>query len=116
MRLRDLAAARVRSGYRRLHGLLRREGWKVNRKRVSRRYRQEGLALRLKRRRKQLRAPRAIPPAPLAPNDMWRMDCISDRLSTGQRFRAVTVVDNVRRASPAIVVERSMTGKQVVAL
>ena len=52
MRLRDLAAARLRYGYRRLHVLLRREGWHVNHKRVYRLYRLEGLGLRLKARRK----------------------------------------------------------------
>ena len=45
MRIRDLAAARVRYGYRRLHILLQREGWSVNHKRVYRLYRQEGLSM-----------------------------------------------------------------------
>jgi putative transposase len=46
MRIRDLAASRVRYGYRRLHTLLQREGWKINRKRVYRLYQLEGLSLR----------------------------------------------------------------------
>ena len=48
MRLRDLAAVRVRYGYRRLHVLLRREGWPVNHKRTYRLYAEEGLAIRSK--------------------------------------------------------------------
>ncbi len=52
MRLRELAAARVRFGYRRLAVLLRREGWKVNAKRVYRLYREDGLTVRTKRRTK----------------------------------------------------------------
>lgn len=56
MRIRELAAARVRYGYRRLHVLLQREGWKVNAKRVFRLYRLEGLSLRLKSRRKRVSA------------------------------------------------------------
>lgn len=48
MRLKELAAARVRYGYRRLHVLLRREGWPVNAKRVYRLYWEEGLAIRSK--------------------------------------------------------------------
>ena len=48
MRLKELAAARVRYGYRRLHILLRREGWAVNNKRIYRLYREEGLAIRSK--------------------------------------------------------------------
>jgi putative transposase len=48
MRLRDLAAVRVRDGYRRLHVLLRREGWLVNHKRIYRLYAEEGLSIRTK--------------------------------------------------------------------
>ena len=48
MRLRDLAAARMRYGYRRLHVLLRREGWSVNHKRAYRLYAEEGLSIRTK--------------------------------------------------------------------
>ena len=55
-RLRELAAARPRFGHRRLTALLRREGWKVNPKRVHRLYREEGLALGRKTRRKLRRA------------------------------------------------------------
>ena len=47
LRLKDLAAARVRYGYERLHTLLRREGWQINLKRVYRLYHEEGLSLRL---------------------------------------------------------------------
>jgi putative transposase len=53
VRLRDLAAARVRYGYERLHTLLRREGWQINHKRVYRLYHEEGLSLRLKQRRNE---------------------------------------------------------------
>jgi putative transposase len=54
VRLRDLAATRVRYGYRRLHVLLQREGWRVNHKRVYRLYREEGLGIRTNRRRKRV--------------------------------------------------------------
>ena len=63
LRLRDLAAARVRYGYRRLHVLLRREGWRVNHKRVYRLYREEGLGIRVKRRKKRVSVPRVVPAA-----------------------------------------------------
>lgn len=55
MRIRELAAVRVRWGYKRIHVLLRREGWRVNHKRVWRLYRQEGLNLRAKRPRRHPR-------------------------------------------------------------
>jgi transposase InsO family protein len=49
VRLRELAGSRVRYGYRRLTVLLRREGWQVNAKRISRLYTEEGLIVRMKR-------------------------------------------------------------------
>ena len=55
MRILDIASARVRYGYKRIHVLLLREGWKVNHKAVYRIYRQEGLNLRYRQRRKQIR-------------------------------------------------------------
>lgn len=116
MRLRDLAAARVRYGYRRLHVLLRREGWQVNHKRVYRLYRQEGLALRRRCRRKRASPVRVMPHRAQAPNERWSMDFVSDTLATGQRFRALTLVDNFSRVSPAIEVDFSLTGRRVVAV
>ena len=116
MRLRDLAAARVRYGYRRLHVLLRREGWRVNHKRVYRLYRLEGLALRRRCRRKRTSMVRVIPNQAQVPNERWSMDFVSDTLANGQRFRALTLVDNVSRVSPAIEVGVSLTGRHVVAV
>jgi putative transposase len=116
MRLRDLAAARVRYGYRRLHVLLQREGWQVNHKRVYRLYRQEGLALRRRCRRKRASPVRVMQHRAQAPNERWSMDFVSDTLATGQRFRALTLVDNFSRVSPAIEVDFSLTGRRVVAV
>jgi putative transposase len=84
MRLKEIAAARVRWGYRRLHGLLRREGWKVNHKRVYRLYKQEGLELRLRTRKKRASLPRVPCPEPAAPSDRWSLDFLSDRLADGR--------------------------------
>jgi putative transposase len=116
MRLRELAGVRVRYGYRRLHILLRREGWYVNHKRVYRLYRLEGLCVRYKVRRKRVSALRPLLPAAQAPNEQWSMDFMSDSLATGQRFRLLTLVDNMSRESPAIEVDRSLTGARVVAV
>lgn len=55
-RIRDLAAARVRYGYYRLYILLRREGWRINHKRVYRLYRKEGLSMRVRRPRRHVTA------------------------------------------------------------
>lgn len=114
MRLRELAAVRVRYGYRRLHVLLRREGWQVNHKRVYRLYRLEGLSLRLKARKKRVSTLRAVPTPPEAPNQQWSMDFMSDSLYDGRRFRVLTVVDNMTRESPVIAVGTSLPGTRVV--
>jgi len=116
MRLRELAAVRVQYGDRRLHVLLQREGWRVTHKRVYRLYRSEGLALRRTWKRKRTSAVRIMPLPVHRPNERWSMDFISDRLVNGQRFRALTLVDNFSRVSPAIEVDRSLTGHRVVAV
>jgi putative transposase len=116
LRLRDLAATRVRYGYRRLHVLLRREGWQINHKRVYRRYREEGLAIRVKRRKKLTSASR-VPPTPATrPLERWSLDFLSDSLVDGRRFRILTIVDTVSRVSPAIEIGVSLTGERVVTL
>jgi len=114
VRLKDLAGARVRYGYRRLHVLLKREGWQINHKRVYRLYKLEGLSLRLKTKKKRVSAPRVPSPAPTAPNDCWSMDFVADRLLDGRAIRMLTLVDNFSRVSPAIEVDFSLTGKRVV--
>jgi putative transposase len=116
LRLRDLAATRVRYGYRRLHILLQREGWRVNHKRVYRLYREEGLGIRVKRRKKLASAPRVLPPPATQPLERWSLDFLSDSLVDGRRFRVLTIVDNVSRVSPAIAVGTSLTGERVVTL
>jgi putative transposase len=113
MRIRDLAAVRVRYGYRRLHVLRQREGWSINHKRVYRLYRREGWSLRLKRRKKRTSTARSLQPAPTAPNQCWSMDFMSDSLADGRRFRLLTVVDTMTRERPAIVVSRSFSGQAV---
>jgi putative transposase len=90
MRIRDLAAVRVRYGYRRLHILLQRAGWRVNHKRVYRLYRLEGLSLRFKSRKKRPSSLRVAMPMAQAPHEPWSLDCISDRLCDGRRFHALT--------------------------
>ena len=92
IRLRDLAASRVRYGYRRLHTLLKREGWQVNHKLVYRLYIEEGLQMRIKtpRRHKSCRARVERPKATRA-NESWSMDFVSDRLFDGRRFRLLTL-------------------------
>jgi len=114
IRLKELATARPRYGYLRLHILLLREGWRINKKRVYRLYRLEGLELRHKKPKKRISTLRVVPPQAKVPNECWSMDFISDCLHDGRRFRALTIVDNVSRVSPAIEVGRSLSGRRVV--
>jgi len=90
LRIKEIAATRVRYGYKRIHVLLRREGWQVNHKRVYRLYCEEGLNLRRKRPRRHVSAARRITqPMIQGPNECWSMDFVSDALYDGRRIRAL---------------------------
>ncbi len=113
-RIRDIAGARVRYGYRRIHILLRREGFKVSKHRVHRLYREEGLSLRRKRPRRHVTAARRTErPEPKLRNESWSMDFVSDSLFDGRRFRALTLVDNFSRECLAIRAEPRLHGSDV---
>lgn len=113
VRLKELAETRRRFGSPRLHVLLKREGWAVNHKRVERLYRQEGLSLRRKRRKKSGSHPRVVLPAPSRINERWSMDFVTDSLVNGRRFRALTIVDDYSRECVAIEADFSLTGERV---
>ena len=112
-RLRTLAHERVRWGYRRLHVLLGREGVVVNRKCVYRIYREEGLAVR-RRKRKRTAVARQPLPAPTRLNEGWGMDFVSDVLRGGRRFRILNVLDVLSREGLASEVDTSLPAKRVV--
>jgi len=103
LRLKELAASRVRYGYRRLHVLLRREGWPVNHKRIYRLYRLDGLVIRLKTpRRKRSNRYRGDRLDVTAANQTWAMDFVSDTLFNGTPIRILTVVDCHTRESLSV--------------
>jgi len=112
-RLRVLAAARPRWGYRRLHVLLRREGRQLNHKKTYRLYREESLAVRRKRRKRVAAMPRRALPVPDRPNQRWSMDFVHDTLANGRNFRALNIVDDYSRECPAIEVDTSIPGLRV---
>jgi putative transposase len=112
-RLRALATKRPRFGYRRLHVLLRREGHTVNHKRVYRLYREEGLSLRRKARKRLTSGVRTLLPAPSRPNERWSMDFVSEVTAQGRRFRVFTLVDEFTREALALVVDTSLGGARV---
>ncbi len=113
-RLRELAEQRKRFGSPRLHIMLRREGLVINHKRTERIYREEGLALRRKRRRKGAAGVRVVMPPPMRQNEFWSMDFVADSIVTGRRFRALAIVDDYSRECPAIEVDTSLGGRRVV--
>ena len=94
--------------------MLKREGLVINHKRTERLYREEGLALRKKRRRKGAAGARVVLPMPQRTNERWSMDFVTDSIVTGRRFRALTIIDNYSRECPAIEVDTSLGGRRVV--
>lgn len=114
MRIREIALSRPRFGYSRIHILLRREGWKVNHKRVHRLYRLEGLQVRMRmRRRKRLSLHRGPAPRPTAVSERWSMDFVHDQLADGRAFRVLTVVDNWSRESVLLEAGFRLSGESV---
>ncbi len=117
LRIGELAKAHPRYGYRRITALLRREGWAVNRKRVHRIWRREGLKVpQAQRKRRRLgssdngcarhRAER--------PNQVWSYDFVADQTADGRRLKILPVVDEFTRECLTIEVERSLTAGDVV--
>lgn len=115
MRIKELAAIRIRYGQRRIYVLLRREGWQVNIKRVARIYRAEGLSIRAKTPRRRRAAVVRVPPPPLTgPNQSWAMDFMHDVLADGSKIRLLTIVDIFSRESVALEVDFGFKSPQVV--
>ena len=112
-RLKALAQERRRFGYRRLHVLLRREGQVVNRKKVQRLYREERLMVRRRGGRKRAIGTRRPIETPLAANQRWSLDFVSDQITDGRRFRILTVIDNCTRECLALVADTSLSGRRV---
>ena len=112
-RICELAAHRRRFGSFRIWRMLRRAGWKANKKRVWRLYREERLSLRLKRRKKQASAVRVPLPVPTGPNQVWSMDFVWDCLRGGRRLKMLTVVDDFTRESLAVEVDFGLGGRRV---
>jgi putative transposase len=102
-RIREIAETHMRYGYRRITVLLRREGWRVNVKRVHRLYRLEGLQVRLKPPRRRVMAKlRDDRSNATAPNQVWAMDWMHDELFDGRRLWVLTVVDTWSRVCPVM--------------
>ncbi len=112
-RLRALAHQRRRFGYRRLHVLLRREGFVVNHKRLFRIYREERLMVRRRGGRKRALGTRAPMLVPQWPNDRWSLDFVADQFIDGRRLRILVVVDDCTRECLALIADTSISGTRV---
>jgi len=112
-RLRALANMRRRFGYRRLHVLLRREGFVVNHKRLFRLYREERLLVRRRGGRKRALGTRAPMTVAQLPNDRWSVDFVADQFVDGRRLRILVVVDDCTRECLALVADTSISGLRV---
>lgn len=112
-RLCELALSRPRFGYERLTILLAREGWHVNHKKIYRLYRELGLMVRTKRRRKFATHHRTVPPPATKANERWSADFVSDSLTDGRHFRVFTLVDTFTRESLATEVAGSFPAEAV---
>lgn len=112
--MKEIAGVHVTWGYPRIWIMLRRECWRVNRKRAYRLYREEGLCVsRHKPRRHKSSATRPEQTRATHANESWSKDFMADQLFDGRRFRLLTIVDDYTRESLAIEVGQRLNGDDV---
>ena len=115
--LRDFATTRPRWGWRRAAKQARREGWVVNDKRIQRLWRDEGLKVPYRKRKKPHRGIGTAVGSmcPIRPNALWALDFQFDVTVDGKTLKLLNIVDEYTRECPAIVVDRSIDADRVVA-
>jgi putative transposase len=101
-------------GHRFAWALVRRGGWTVNKKRVRRLWRSLGLSRRPTRKWRKLRTGVPRPLAPTGPNQVWAYDFVHDSCANGQKFKALTVVDEWTRECLAIEVGARIDAVRVI--
>jgi putative transposase len=115
-RMLELVRHHPRYGYRRIWALLRRDGWRVNRKRVYRLWRQQGLKVPRKQRKKR-RLGSSVNSCVRRPaehkNHVWAWDFLHDRTRDGGALKWFTLVDEYTRECLALEVRRGMTAQAV---
>ncbi len=115
LRIKQIAETRVRYSYRRIHVLLKRQGWDVNPKRIYRLYKDIGLQLRNKTPKRRVKAKlREGRTAAGHHNETWTMDFVHDQLAAGRKIRVLTIVDTFSRFSPILDPRFSYRGEDVV--
>ena len=115
-RIKEICQTRVRYGYRRVHVMLRREGWVINEKKTRRVYNEIGMQLRNKTPRRRVKAAlRADRTPPSRSNEVWAMDFVHDQLAMGTKLRILTVIDTFSRYAPVVDPRLAYRGADVVA-
>jgi putative transposase len=115
--LRRFSRAHPRWGYRRAHALLREAGWSVNRKAVQRLWREEGLRVPVRRRKRQRLGLSTTPADRLAaehPDHVWALDYQFDQTEDGRRLKLLNVVDEHTREALTIEVDRRIDADTTV--
>ena len=114
-RLHELAKQYPRYGYRRMHALLRRESFQVNKKKVQRLWREEGLKVPQRASRKRPCGNSSNhPTAARRPNHVWTWDFIHDRTEDGRMVKILTIMDEASRLNVCLHAARSITAEQVI--
>lgn len=114
-RIKEICQTRVRYGYRRVHVMLRRDGWEINQKKTRRIYRELGLQLRNKTPKRRVKAKlRDDRKVATRPNETWAMGFVHDQLATGRKIRVLAVVDTFSRYVPLIDPRFAYRGEDVV--
>ena len=112
-----LAKQYGRYGYRKIGELLRAEGWRVNHKKVERLWREEGLQIpqrHKKRKRLYHHDASVIRLRPKYPNHIWAIDFVHDRLSNGQPYKMLTVLDEYTREALCVTAAPKMGSAEVL--
>ena len=111
--MKQVATERRRFGYRRIHVMLERKGWRVNQKKIRRLYREEKLQVKKRGGRKRALGTRRPMLVPERPNERWSLDFVSDAFTDGRRFRVLAIVDDFSRECLALVADTSLSGLRV---
>jgi putative transposase len=111
--MKELAHKHKRYGSRRLHALLKKEGLVQNHKRTERIYTEERLAIRRKRKKKQIPFLRVPLPEASMPNEKWSMDFVHDSCVNGTKIKVLTIIDDYTRSCPGLLTHSSIPGQRV---
>jgi putative transposase len=111
--LKKTAAKHPRFGYRRAHALLRRQGEKINHKRVHRLWKREGLSVKRRIKKKSTLPKQERPNKAEYANHVWTVDFVQDQTISGRKLRMLSVTDEFTRQSLAITVGFSLTAEKV---